>query len=196
MLFRSLDYVYEKESTRADRVYLTQPVGGGRTIDYTWRQVVDEARRMAAHLRSLGLQPGDRVAMLSKNCAHFFMAELAIWMGGYTTVAIFPTEKADTIAYILEHSEAKAIFIGKLDAGWEAQLQGIPDRLHRLSFPLAPQTIGSAWDTVIATVAPLGADRVSVRVSLLSTAVSPDTWTRMVLDVSPGLKVSVPLVDE
>ena len=42
-----LDYVYEKESTRADRVYLTQPVGGGRTIDYTWRQVVDEALRMA-----------------------------------------------------------------------------------------------------------------------------------------------------
>ena len=151
-----LDYIYEKESTRADRVYLTQPVGGGTVVDYTWRQVVDEARRMAAHLQGLGLQRGDRVAMLSKNCAHFFMAELAIWMGGYTTVAIFPTEKADTIAYILEHSEAKAIFIGKLDAGWEAQLQGIPDRLHRLSFPLAPQTIGSAWDTVIATVAPLG----------------------------------------
>jgi long-chain acyl-CoA synthetase len=151
-----LDYVYEKESAHPDRVYLTQPVGGGKVIDYTWRQVLDEARRMAAHLRSLGLQPGDRVAMLSKNCAHFFMAELAIWMGGFTTVAIFPTEKADTIAYILEHSEAKAIFIGKLDAGWEAQLQGVPDAMHRLSFPLAPQVIGTAWDRVVATVAPLG----------------------------------------
>ena len=151
-----LDYIYEKETTHPDRVYLTQPVGGGQVIDYTWRQVLDEARRMASHLRRLGLQPGDRVAMLSKNCAHFFMAELAIWMGGFTTVAIFPTEKADTIAYILEHSEAKAIFIGKLDAGWEAQLQGISDRLHRLSFPLAPQVIGTAWDEVIATVAPLG----------------------------------------
>ena len=151
-----LDYVYEKESAHPDRVYLTQPVGGGKVIDYTWRQVLDEARRMAAHLRSLGLQPGDRVAMLSKNCAHFFMAELAIWMGGFTTVAIFPTEKADTIAYILEHSEAKAIFIGKLDAGWEAQLQGVPDAMHRLSFPLAPQVIGTAWDQVVATVAPLG----------------------------------------
>ena len=151
-----LDYVYEKESAFADRVYLTQPVGGGKVIDYTWRQVLDEARRMAAHLQRLGLQPGDRVAMLSKNCAHFFMAELAIWMGGFATVAIFPTEKADTIAYILEHSEAKAIFVGKLDAGWGAQLPGIPNGMHRLSFPLAPQTIGTAWDQVIATVAPLG----------------------------------------
>ena len=150
-----LDYVYEKESAHADRVYLTQPVGGGRVIDYSWRQVVDEARRMAAHLRSLGLQPGDRVAMLSKNCAHFFLAELAIWMGGFTTVAIFPTEKADTIAYILEHSEAKAIFIGKLDAGWEAQLPGIPEAMPRITFPLAPKVPGAAWDDVVAKVAPL-----------------------------------------
>ena len=150
-----LDYIYEKEAAHPDRVYLTQPVGGGRTVDYTWRQVCDEARRMAAHLQAMGLQPGDRVAMLSKNCAHFFLAELAIWMGGFTTVAIFPTEKADTIAYILEHSEAKAIFIGKLDAGWEAQLPGIPEAMPRITFPLAPKVPGAAWDDVVAKVAPL-----------------------------------------
>ncbi len=150
-----LDYIYEKEAAHPDRVYLTQPVGGGRTVDYTWRQVCDEARRMAAHLQAMGLQPGDRVAMLSKNCAHFFLAELAIWMGGFTTVAIFPTEKADTIAYILEHSEAKAIFIGKLDAGWEAQLPGIPEAMPRITFPLAPKVPGAAWDDGVAKVAPL-----------------------------------------
>ena len=53
-----LDYIYEKEAAHPDRVYLTQPVGGGRTVDYTWRQVCDEARRMAAHLQAMGLQPG------------------------------------------------------------------------------------------------------------------------------------------
>lgn len=150
-----LDHVYQKESALGDQVYLTQPVGGGRTVDYTWRQVMDEARRMAAHLQGIGLQRGDRVAMLSKNCAHFFIAELAIWMGGYTTVAIFPTEKADTIAYILEHSEAKAVFIGKLDAGWERQMPGIPDALPRVVFPLAPDVPGPRWDDVIAATAPL-----------------------------------------
>jgi hypothetical protein len=49
------------------------------------------------HLQSRGFEPGARIAMLSKNCAHFFMAELAIWMAGYTTVAIFPTETAETV---------------------------------------------------------------------------------------------------
>jgi long-subunit acyl-CoA synthetase (AMP-forming) len=151
-----LDHVYQKESALGDQVYLTQPVGGGRTVDYTWRQVMDQARRMAAHLQGLGLQRGDRVAMLSKNCAHFFIAELAIWMGGFTTVAIFPTEKADTVAYVMEHSEAKAVFIGKLDPGWERQLPGIPDGIARITFPLAPDTPGDRWDDIMAAVAPLG----------------------------------------
>jgi long-subunit acyl-CoA synthetase (AMP-forming) len=70
-------------------------------------------------------------------------------------VAIFPTEKADTIAYILEHSEAKAVFIGKLDPGWDRQLPGIPDTLPRLTFPLAPDTPGARWDEIIAATAPL-----------------------------------------
>ena len=44
-----------------------------------------------------------------------------------------------------------------------------------------------------AMVAPLGDDSVSVKVSLASTAVSPDTCTLTTLDVSPAAKVSVPL---
>ena len=86
-----LDHVYDKEAAHPERVYLTQPTGGGQVKDYTWGQVLSEARRMAAHLQKLDLSRGDRVAILSKNCAHFFIAELAIWIGGFTTVAIFPT---------------------------------------------------------------------------------------------------------
>jgi long-chain acyl-CoA synthetase len=120
-----LQHVYDHEEAWRDRVYLTQPVGGDRVEDYTWGRVLDEARRMATHLRGMGLEKGDRVAMLSKNCAHFFIAELAIWIGGFTTVAIFPTESADTIRYVLEHSEAKVLFVGKLDT-WHQQ-EGVPD---------------------------------------------------------------------
>jgi long-subunit acyl-CoA synthetase (AMP-forming) len=149
-----LDYVYDKEEKLGDRVYLTQPTGGGATVDYTWKQVVGEARRMAAHLQSLGLERGDRVAILSKNCAHFFMAELAIWIGGYTTVAIFPTESAETIRYVLEHSEAKALFVGKLDT-WEKQQQGVSEGIKKIAFPLAPRTPHEGWDAIVARTAPL-----------------------------------------
>ena len=77
-----LDYVYEHEAARADTVFLTQPVGNGEVVDYDWARTLDQARRMAAHLKSLGFEPGARIAMLAKNSAHFFMAELAIWMAG------------------------------------------------------------------------------------------------------------------
>ncbi|MBM4358080.1 MAG: AMP-binding protein [Deltaproteobacteria bacterium] len=150
-----LDYVYEKEAAHPSRVYLTQPTGGGAVKDYTWADVVGQARRMATHLQTLGLEPGDRVAILSKNCAHFFMAELAIWIGGYTTVAIFPTENADIVRHVLEHSEAKALFVGKLDPIWEQQKKGIPEGVKRIAFPLAPTTDDPKWDDIVGKAEPL-----------------------------------------
>jgi long-subunit acyl-CoA synthetase (AMP-forming) len=143
------DYVYEHEAAQPDRVYLTQPIGGSQAIDYTWAQVLDQSRRMAAHLQSRGLGQGDQIAILSKNCAHFFMAELAIWMAGGTTVAIYPTELAETVRYVLEHSEAKLLFVGKLDT-WEQQAPGVPEALPRIALPLAPATPYDRWDDIVA----------------------------------------------
>ncbi|MDO8447269.1 MAG: AMP-binding protein [Rhodoferax sp.] len=150
-----LDYVYDHEAAHPDQVYLTQPVGGGQVVDYTWGQALDQARRMAAHLRSRGLEPGTRIAILSKNCAHFFMAELAIWMAGGTTVAIFPTETADTVRFVLEHSGASLLFVGKLDT-WQQQAPGVPAGLPCIALPLAPRTDFETWDAIVARTAPLG----------------------------------------
>ena len=149
-----LDYVQAHETALADQIYLTQPVGGGQVKDYTWRQVMDESRRMAAHLKAQNLAPGARIAILSKNCAHFIMAELAIWLAGGTTVAIFPTETADTVRYVLDHSEASLLFVGKLDT-FDQQLPGIPDSLPRIAFPLAPKNSYEGWDAVVARTQPL-----------------------------------------
>jgi long-chain acyl-CoA synthetase len=149
-----LDYVFDNEAKQADRVYLTQPVGGGQVVDYTWAQTLDQSRRMAAHLKALKLEPGARVALLSKNCAHFIMAELAIWMAGCTTVAIFPTETAETISYVLEHSGASLLFVGKLDT-WPAQAPGVPADLPCIALPLAPKTNYETWDAIVAKTKPL-----------------------------------------
>ena len=149
-----LDYALDYEASQPDKLYLTQPIGGGQVIDYTWGQVLDQARRMATHLKSRGLPPGARVAILSKNCAHFFMAELSIWLAGYTTVAIFPTETAATVRYVLEHSEASLLFVGKLDT-WPQQQPGVPAGLPCIAFPLAPENKFDSWDAITARSAPL-----------------------------------------
>ena len=152
-----LDRVYEHEKNYAQEIFLTQPTGQGQVTHYTWAQTLDESRRMAAHLASLGLPRAARIAILSKNCAHFFMAELAIWMAGYITVAIFPTEQADTVKFVLEHSEASLLFVGKLDE-WHKQEPGVPAQLPRITFPLAPSTSYDKWNDIISRTQPMAGD--------------------------------------
>ena len=149
-----LDYIYDHERAHPDAVYLTQPIGAGQVVDYTWAQTLDQARRMAAHLQSRGMEPGARIAILSKNSAHFIITELAIWIAGGTTVAIFPTETADTIRYVLEHSGASLLFVGKLDT-WQQQTPGIPAGLPCIALPLSPPTTFETWDAIIARTPPV-----------------------------------------
>ena len=104
----ALQRLYHWERTAPDRVVLTQPMGGGIVKDFTWREVMDQTRRMAAHLQGLGFEPGARIGILAKNTAHWLMADFAIWMAGHVSVPLYPTLAAGTIRQILEHSEARA----------------------------------------------------------------------------------------
>ena len=144
-----LDYIYDHETNRANDIYLTQPMGGGPVVDFTWAQMMDQSRRMATHLKAQGFAPGSRIGILSKNTAHFMMVELAIWMAGFTTVAIFPTEGADTVQYVLTHSEASLLFVGKLDS-FDQQVGGIPAGLPCIALPLSSKNNYPAWDDIIA----------------------------------------------
>lgn len=142
-----LDYIYDHETNRAKQIYLTQPTGGGAVAEFTWAQLMNQSRRMATHLKSQGFEPGSRIGILSKNTAHFMMAELAIWMAGFTTVAIFPTEGADTVNYVLTHSGASLLFVGKLDS-FDQQVGGIPAGLPCVALPLAPKNNYRTWDDI------------------------------------------------
>jgi len=153
----ALQRLYFWEKTAPDRVALTQPLGGGVVHDYTWREVLDQSRRMAAHLQDLGLQRGDRVAILSRNTAHWLLSDFAIWLAGGVSVPLFPTLAPGTIRQILEHSESRLLFVGKLD-GWEHMKPGIPAGLPCISHPLAPaaaQENYPRWDDIVAVTAPL-----------------------------------------
>ncbi len=150
----ALQRIYHWEKTAPDRVVFTQPMGGGVVRDFTWGQVVGEVRRIAAHLQSLGLKPGDKVALISKNTAWWMMADWAIWVAGYVSVPLYPTLAAETIRQILSHSEAKLLFVGKLD-GWAGMKPGIPAGLPCIGMPLAPANDYPQWADIVARTAPL-----------------------------------------
>jgi long-chain acyl-CoA synthetase len=150
----ALQHLYRWEKTRPSELYLTQPFGNGVVRDYTFGQVMDQSRRMAGYLQSFGWPAGSRVALLSKNCAHWMMADFAIWLAGYVSVPLYPNLAAESVRQILTHSGAVACFVGKLDE-WDAMKGGIASDLPCISLPLSPQTAFPKWDDIIAKLAPL-----------------------------------------
>ena len=154
-----LQCIYRFERERAHHVFLTQPFDGGHVREWTWSQAVGEARRMATYLKAQNWEPGTRVAILAKNCAWWIMADMAIWMAGYVSVPVYPSLKAQTIRQILEHSEAKACFIGATDET-EAAILGIPSSVLSVRFPTEPTGDYTDWDSLVASHLPLAGDPV------------------------------------
>jgi len=112
-------------NTTPQKTFLRQPIN--RVFkQYTYQQADQEIRKIASALERMGLPEGSHVAILSKNCAHWIMADLAIMMAGCISIPIYPTLGAESINEILIHSESKAIFVGKLD-DYSQQKSGIPN---------------------------------------------------------------------
>ncbi|MEV3829505.1 AMP-binding protein [Aeromonas allosaccharophila] len=161
-----LEMLYHWERQCPDRTYLRQTINR-EYVDFTWGEVADEARRMVTALRHLGLVAGDKVALLSKNCAQWFIADLAMQMGQYVSVPIYPTANVDTIEYVLRHSEAKAIFVGKLD-DWKSQEAGVPADLLRIAFPYDTMPASHQWDDLLEAHEPIADSPVQAPDALLS----------------------------
>lgn len=142
-----LSMLYKWESEIPDTHYMTQPVGDSvRT--YTWKETAREARKVAAALLAKNYPKGSRIAILSKNCAHWMIVDLGIMMAGHVSVPIFATAGKSTISYVLEHAECPLIFVGKLD-NMEAQDEAVPDSIVKVGFPYPGIELETTWESFI-----------------------------------------------
>lgn len=133
-------------------IFLRQPINR-KFIEYTFSQADDEARKIAQALTQLDIPRGSHVAILSKNCAHWLMADLAIMMAGYVSIPIYPTLDGNSINEILLHSESKAIIVGKLD-DYDQQRSGIPN-IPKIGVGLYHIEEEHTWEDLVATSEPL-----------------------------------------
>lgn len=143
-----LEVFYYWEHTTPQNVFLRQPINGVWKT-WTYKQAGNEIRRIAGALKSYHLPPQSNIAIVSKNCAHWIMADFAIWMAGHVSVPLYPTLSSGTVRQILEHSESKVVFIGKLD-NFATQKPGIPQGLKCISFSLYGEKEGEQWDELLA----------------------------------------------
>lgn len=149
-----LEKLYQWEREKGNEIAMHQPIPDGQ-LSYTWRQFGEQVRKMAAALKAMNLPDRSNIALISKNCAHWFMADLAIMMAGHVSVPLYPNTNAETLRYVLEHSESKLLFVGKLDS-WQQLKSGLLESVRCISFPTYYGDTGfENWDDIVAQHAPI-----------------------------------------
>ena len=147
-----LEMMYKWEQEKGNEVFLSQPINS-IWHDWTWEEVMLEVRKMAAYIKSLNLEKKSKIAILSKNCAHWIMSDLAIMMSGHISVPLYPNLSAKILNKILIHSETKMMFVGKLD-DFEKMKSGIPSDVNCVTYPFYSQDYPK-WNDLIRDVSPL-----------------------------------------
>ena len=128
-----LEYFYHWVDTKPDFPFLKQPYGEAwKTLSY--KEACEEAAKMATALGKMGLQKGDHIAIFSKNCYHWILADLAIMMGGYVSIPLYHNLSPSQLKEVLELSDSKLLFAGKLDA-WGKHAEMVPKDLPLIRFP-------------------------------------------------------------
>ena len=120
---------------KGEEAYLHQPIDN-KWQTFTWKETLNHATNLADNLAKMGLQPGDNVAILSKNCAHWVITDIALQLGGFVSVPLYVDQTKEQLKYILEHSSCKAIFIGKLDKeNWNKYKHVLVNNITKIFFP-------------------------------------------------------------
>ena len=83
---------------------------------YTWRELRAAADGLARGLVSLGIQPGDRVGLWSTNCVEWVLGHLACARAGAVLVNVNPAYRTHELAFTLQKSRMKVLFLWERDS--------------------------------------------------------------------------------
>ena len=148
-----LEMLYHWERETPQSVFLRQPKALQWT-EYTWAQVGDAVRRVATFLRAKGYPAGSSIALWSANSKDFVIVDLAIMMAGHVSVPLYPGQDVASARYILEHSEARLIFLGAFDNAARVE-ECIPVGVERVGLLGCTCPAESTLDSVLASHVPL-----------------------------------------
>src|SRR6185503_4208174 len=85
-------------------------------------ELLRRVEAIACAIRDAGLQAGDRVGLIAHDCVDWIVCDFATLFAGCVVVPVFPTQALDNTKYILDHSEAKLLFVDT--AATRARLAG------------------------------------------------------------------------
>jgi len=146
-----VDKLYEAHANIPKEVFLKQPYGD-LWKEFTYDDVMMEALRLVSGMKSIGLKKGDKIGIYSKNCYQWVISEIAIMLGGFVTVPFYSSLGNEALKEVIELSEIKFLFVGKLD-NWENAKNTIPEDMPIVKFSSfkggAKVDRGIDWDDFI-----------------------------------------------
>lgn len=194
-----LDMFYQFEKQLSQQTYLRQPIEG-KWIEYSWQQVGVEARKFAQALLNLNLPPQSSIAILSKNCAHWIIADLGIWMAGHISVPLYPTLNPESMEYVLRHCDAKVLIAGKLEE-WDKQQTAVPEGVKVVSFPFWQNEKSQSWEEFLNGAQPLSIDfrpdpeQVATIIYTSGTTGQPKGVVHSFRSISAHIRQAIQLID-
>ncbi len=130
-----------------ERVWLRDLSEAGETT-YSWSEAQNQVLAAAAALEKK-LGSGQSMALLSKNRAHWVLADLAIIASGNISVPLFTTHTATTAEYILGFTETKVLFLGET-SNWDAVKAVLPKDVLIITLPGVNCDIDHiTWDSLV-----------------------------------------------
>jgi long-chain acyl-CoA synthetase len=104
------DVVFTRATQEPHAVVMRRRTADGRWDDVTAAQFRDEVAPLAKALVAAGIEPGDRIALMSRTRYEWTLIDYAIWAAGAITVPIYETSSAEQVEWILADSGARAAF--------------------------------------------------------------------------------------
>ncbi len=104
------EFLYSRAESEKERVAMRKKEFG-IWRDISWGEYAENARGVASGLLSLGVEKGERVALISENRPEFLFIDMGIQTSGGITTAIYTTNAAAEVHYILDHSESRFYFV-------------------------------------------------------------------------------------
>lgn len=130
-----------------DQVWLRDLSEAGETT-YSWHEAQDQVTAVASALEAR-FGSGHSMALLSKNRAHWILADLAIIASGNVSVPLFTTHPAATAQYILEFTDTKVLFLGET-TNWVAVKEVMGEETLVVTLPgVSCDMAHVTWDTLL-----------------------------------------------
>ncbi|MBA6411865.1 AMP-binding protein [Parahaliea sp. F7430] len=140
--------LHHQADTQPDRVWM-KALNSEGSIDWTWSEARDTAMAIASVLEE-DFGQGERMVILSRNCPHWILADMAIIASGNIAVSMFTTLPSDTADYILSFTSASLMFVGET-SNWPAVREVLPEGIKLIALPGVELDLPHLkWDDLVA----------------------------------------------